>query len=89
MKRMLHKIFNEQKFFRRLLLIWVLVMLTHWSLFMMNVELLTTISPAGATVVTAIFGMLTTVINFYQWHRKSDDDKERELNAEKDKDMVD
>lgn len=83
MKRILHKVFNEQKFFRRLILIWVLVILTHWSLFMMNEELLKTISPAGATVVTGIFGMLTTVIGFYQWHRKADDDKERELSKRK------
>jgi nicotinamide riboside transporter PnuC len=50
---------------------------------MMNEELLKTISPAGATVVTGIFGMLTTVIGFYQWHRKADDDKERELSKRK------
>lgn len=36
----------------------------------MDVSLLGNIGAAGATVVTSVFRILTTVIGFYQWHRK-------------------
>lgn len=42
----------------------------------MDVELLTNIGAAGATVVTGVFGILATVISFYQWHRSKDDARE-------------
>lgn len=73
---MMKKLFTEQKFFRRLILVWAIFILTMWSIFLMDVELLTNIGAAGATVVTGVFGILATVISFYQWHRSKDDARE-------------
>lgn len=73
---MTNKLINEQKLFRRIILIWAMVILTIWSCFLMDVSLLVNIGAAGATVVTAVFGILTTVIGFYQWHRNKDDERQ-------------
>lgn len=75
MKSFFNKLFNEQKFFRRMVLLWSLVMLTMWCVFLMDITLLTTIGAAGATVVGTIFGILATVVGFYMKHRQADDDK--------------
>lgn len=73
----LNKLFNEQKFFRRAILIWAMILITHFVLFLMDAQLLIGIGAAGATVVTGVIGILTSVIGFYQWHRKQDDEKEK------------
>lgn len=72
----LSKVMNEQKFFRRVVLLWAMSLLTTWTFFLMNVPLLTGIGAAGATVVTGVFGILATVVNFYQWHRNKEDERE-------------
>ena len=74
--RFLSNLMNEQKLFRRTILLWAMVVLTAWTCFLMDVTLLTNIGAAGATVVTAIFGILTTVVGFYMQHRKADDERE-------------
>lgn len=66
---------NEQKFFRRVVLLWAMSLLTIWTFFLMNVPLLTGIGAAGATVVTGVFGILATVVSFYQWHRNKEDER--------------
>lgn len=73
---MTNRLINGQKLFRRVVLIWAMVILTVWSCFLMDVSLLINIGAAGATVVTAVFGILTTVIGFYQWHRNKDDERQ-------------
>ena len=75
-KCLLDKLFNEQKFFRRVILLWAITLITMFVLFLMNVELLIGIGAAGATVATGIIGILATVVGFYQWHRKQDDERE-------------
>lgn len=69
------KLATEQQFFRRLILLWAMAILTMWTCFLMDVTLLTSIGAAGATVVTGIFGILATVISFYQWHRNKEDER--------------
>lgn len=73
---MTNRLINGQKLFRRVVLIWAMVILTVWSCFLMDVSLLINIGAAGATVVTAIFGILTTVVGFYMQHRKADDERD-------------
>ena len=73
---MINRLMNNQKLFRRIVLIWAMTILNIWSCFLMDVSLLISIGAAGATVVTAVFGILTTVIGFYQWHRNKDDERQ-------------
>lgn len=75
-KRFMLKLFSEQKFFRRTILMWAMVMFTHWSIFLMDNELLINIGAAGAAVVSTVFTILTAIISFYQWHRKQDDERD-------------
>lgn len=70
----LSKLANERKFFRRVILFWSIFMNTAFVIFLMDHEFLINIGGAGATVVTGVLAILTTVITFYQWHAKSDDD---------------
>lgn len=74
--RFFSKLMNEQKLFRRAMLLWAMVLVTHFVLFLMDVALLTGIGAAGATVVTGVIGILVTVIGFYQWHRTKEDERE-------------
>lgn len=73
---MINRLIDNQKLFRRVVLIWAMAILTIWSCFLMDVSLLVNIGAAGATVVTAVFGILTTMIGFYQWHRNKDDERQ-------------
>lgn len=64
---------NKRMLFRRLVLMWVMLILTYVIYIVVEPTLLIQIGAAGATVVTSIIGILTTVIGFYQWHRQQDD----------------
>lgn len=79
------KLMNQQRFFRRLVLIWVMVIITDFYLFIKDPELLKTIGAGGTSIVLGVFGMLATIIGFYQWHRNADDkvlERERERQKE-------
>lgn len=80
---MINRLINNQKLFRRIVLVWAMTILTIWSCFLMDVSLLVNIGAAGATVVTAVFGILTTVIGFYQWHRNKDDERQATIEKAK------
>ena len=72
-------LFEEYKAARRLTLFWCLWLISVVVLRITEPEIILGITAAGATVVTAIIGILTTVIGFYQWHSKwhsSNKDKE-------------
>ena len=66
--------FPNNKFFRRLVLVWVIVLITA-------VVALTWIRtpdiPAGtAAALATVVGILTVVIGFYQWSRQQEDKQE-------------
>lgn len=68
----LDKLANEQKLFRRLVLLWACVLITVVVLRVTSLEALPLVSGAVASVVAAVIGILATVIAFYQWHRQQD-----------------
>lgn len=70
---MIKKLFEEYKFARRFSLFWCLGMITFVIMKVVTPEILINISAGGATVVTSIIAILSTVIGFYQWHRSEDD----------------
>jgi small neutral amino acid transporter SnatA (MarC family) len=67
------RLFNKHKMVRRLIIFWVCWIITVTVLRVTEAEVITKISAAGATVVTAVIGLLATVIAFYQWSRNKDD----------------
>lgn len=67
------KLINEQKFFRRFVLIWAIIIVTYTTWFVLDKPFLIAVGNAGVTIILAIIGILATVIGFYQWHRSSDD----------------
>lgn len=69
----LNRLVNQQRLFRRLVLIWAVWLVTHVVLTVTEPSVLTKITSPGATVVVAVIGILATVISFYQWHRQQDD----------------
>lgn len=70
---MLTNFFEKYKGARRLALLWSILLITFVVVRVTNKDVLLNITPSGATVVTAIIGILTTVIAFYQWDRARDD----------------
>lgn len=65
-------LFEEHKAARRVTLFWAIWLISVVVLRVTDPEVIPTITAAAATVITAIIGILTTVIAFYQWHRNSD-----------------
>ena len=87
MKKWFSELANRQMLFRRLVLIWAMTIITYVIYVVTDHQLLIQIGAAGATIVTGIIGILTTVISFYQWHRQQDDNlealkKEEESNGQ-------
>lgn len=76
MKKWFSELANRQMLFRRLVLIWAMTIITYVIYVVTDHQLLIQIGAAGATIVTGIIGILTTVIGFYQWHRQQDDNLE-------------
>ena len=64
-------LFDKYKFARRAALIWAcwLITVTVFKFFEME-----RVDSTHATVIVSIIGILATVIGFYQWQRKQDDD---------------
>lgn len=62
-------LFEKHKLMRRLMLVWACALITVVVLRVTRPEVLTDVSASVATVVTAVIGILTTVIGFYQWTR--------------------
>ena len=68
----LKKLFEEHKAVRRLTLLWAIWLITVVVLRVTQPEVLANVTGPVATVVTAVIGILTTVIAFYQWTRHKD-----------------
>jgi len=67
------RLFNKHKVVRRLIIFWVCWLITVTVLRVTEAEVITKVGAAGATIVTAVIGMLATVIGLYQWSRNKDD----------------
>lgn len=68
-------LFNKHKFARRAALFWAMCLITVVVMRVTEPEIITKINASGATIVTAVIGILATVVGFYQWSRKLDDVK--------------
>jgi uncharacterized membrane protein YfcA len=64
--------FENHKLARRLCLAWACGLITVVCLRVTSPDLFPTISAASATVVTAVIGILTTVIGLYQHGRQKE-----------------
>lgn len=66
---MLGKLVNEHKLIRRLALLWACSLITVVVLRVTQPAVLQHVNAPVATIVTAVIGILATVIGFYQWSR--------------------
>ena len=78
----INDLLNKQRFFRRLVLVWSITVVSYTVWFVLDKPFLQSVGTAGASIVLGIIGILATVIGFYQWHRQSDD-KLRDNHADK------
>lgn len=61
---------EEHQAVRRMLLLWVCWLITSTvDRFFLNIQY---VEASEATVITAVIGMLTAVIGFYQWTRSKE-----------------
>lgn len=65
--------FERHKLVRRITLAWACWLISIVVLRVSDPGTIVQIGAAGASVVTAVLGILATVIGFYQWHRHHDD----------------
>lgn len=72
---LIESLFERHKLVRRLALGWACWLITVVVLRVTEVEALSLVTGAVATVVTAVIGILATVIAFYQWSRQKDEEK--------------
>ena len=70
---MLHKLFNEQKFVRRATLLWAIWLITVVVLRVTEPQSIALVNGAMATIVTAVIGILGTVIALYYKLRHTED----------------
>jgi hypothetical protein len=68
-----HRLFNVHKFVRRVTLAWACWLITIVVLRVTEPEVLEHVDGGVATVVTAVIGILATVIGFYQWSRSKEE----------------
>ena len=67
---------NGNRLFRRGVLLWACWLVTVVALRATDADVLKTATGSAGVIVTAIIGILATVIGFYQWHRQKDDDRD-------------
>lgn len=68
----LHRLFEEYKIVRRLIVLWATITIT-WTTVVMFGDI-SLITAAASTAYVANIGLLATVIAFYQWSRARDKD---------------
>lgn len=71
--RWIDALFERHKFVRRATLAWACWLITVVVLRATEPSVFSEATGAGATIVTAVIGMLATVIGLYQWSRDKDD----------------
>lgn len=64
---------DKHKVIRRLALVWACAIITIVLLRVTEPEIITNIGAAGATIVTAVIGMLATILGLYQHQRGKQD----------------
>lgn len=64
---------EHHKLVRRLALLWAMVLITVVVIRVTEPSVIVAIGAGGATIVTAVIGLLATVIGLYQHHRNGDD----------------
>lgn len=64
---------ENHKLIRRLALLWAISLITYVTISVMQPEIITVISGAGASVVVAVIGILQTVVALYQTGRSKED----------------
>lgn len=69
---MIKRFFEEYKGARRLSLVWSMCLITFVVVRVTEPSVLLSLTASGATVVTAVIGILATVVAFYQVHRAND-----------------
>ena len=67
------KKFPDNKFFRRLALVWAMGLIT-WTVVRVFARA-PNISAGTATALATVVGILTVVVGFYQWSRQQEDKK--------------
>lgn len=70
---LIHRLVEQHKFFRRLVLIWSMTLIT-WVVFQVFAEP-STITAASATALATIVGLLATAIAFYNYSRHQEQNK--------------
>lgn len=78
----LGNLFEVHKLVRRLTLVWAAWLITVVVLRVTQPEVLANISGPVATVVTAVIGLLATVIAFYQWSRQQDKKEDASISTD-------
>lgn len=71
----LEKLFERHKFVRRATLAWACWLITITVLRVTEPETLPLLTNAVAVAVTAVIGILATVVGFYIWSRDNEDKK--------------
>jgi len=71
-KAFLHRLFEEYKLVRRIIVFWAIITIS-WTTFVMFSNPVA-ITDAAAEAYLANIGLLATVIAFYQWSRGRDKD---------------
>lgn len=69
----LHKFFNQHKGMRRLCLFWAMWLTTIAVLRVTDPAVITAVPVAAATILTAIIGLVGTMIHFYNQGRHKED----------------
>jgi len=67
-------LFEKHKLVRRAALVWACGLITIVVLRVTDPAVFVQVNAAGATIVTAVVGILTAVISLYQWCRSKDDE---------------
>lgn len=78
----IRNLFEVHKLVRRLTLVWAAWLITVVVLRVTQPEVLANVSGPVATVVTAVIGLLATVIAFYQWSRQQDKKEDASISTD-------
>lgn len=76
MRELTNRLFNAHKFVRRATLAWACWLITVVVLRVTDPEVLQHVNAAVATIVSAVIGILATVIGFYQWSRSKEEHRD-------------